>query len=260
MPAGLSVENGVLALADAWNHRVLLWHGLPRHSNQGADVVLGQADFVSGEANRGYPTPDAQTLNWCYGVAIHDGRLLVADTGNRRLLLWDHIPQRNGAPADLVLGQSDFTTRESQGMRWPHAVCVANGILVVADAGGGGVMAWRNIPQRNGTRCDFVIAEGALVDRPYGLAVLGRQLVVADAANSRLFGFDTQRFETGPCAVRLAGQRGIEDGGDNRWGAVARDSLCWPYAVSACASTLTIADSGNNRVLLWEAALDSPGI
>ncbi len=33
-----------------------------------------------------------------------------------------------------------------------------------------------------------------------------------------------------------------------------RDSLCWPYAVAACAGGLAIADTGNNRVLLWDVA------
>jgi len=33
-----------------------------------------------------------------------------------------------------------------------------------------------------------------------------------------------------------------------------RDSLCWPYNVATRGDTLVVADSGNNRVLLWEAA------
>jgi hypothetical protein len=33
------------------------------------------------------------------------------------------------------------------------------------------------------------------------------------------------------------------------------DTLCWPYSVAASGATVVIADSGNNRVLLWDAAL-----
>ena len=87
----------MLAVADAWNHRVLIWHGLPERSNQPADVVLGQADFDGALANRGADAPRADTLFWCYGVAIAGGRLFVADTGNRRVLVWDRIPTTNGA-------------------------------------------------------------------------------------------------------------------------------------------------------------------
>src|SRR6202012_1212731 len=104
--------------------------GYPTASNRSADVVLGQADFSSNLANRGANAPRADTLNWCYGVTIVDGRLFVADSGNRRVLMWDRIPMVNGVSADLVLGQRDFTTRDENagegagalGMRWPHGV------------------------------------------------------------------------------------------------------------------------------------------
>jgi hypothetical protein len=39
--------------------------------------------------------------------------------------------------------------------------------------------------------------------------------------------------------------------GDNGWRAPTRNSLSWPYGVSAQASLCVIADSGNNRVLIW---------
>ena len=33
--------------------------------------------------------------------------------------------------------------------------------------------------------------------------------------------------------------------------AVADDSLCWPYGLSAAGDLLAVADSGNNRVTFW---------
>jgi hypothetical protein len=89
---------------------------------------------------------------------------------------------------------------------------------------------------------------------PYGLAVQDNRLVVADTANSRLIGFDADILAMGVAATRIAGQRDFTEKGDNRWSRPARDSLCWPYGVAACDGTLVIADSGNNRVLVWEAA------
>ena len=278
VPTGVCAADGVLAVADAWNHRVLLWHGYPDATNRPADVVLGQADFRGGLANRGADAAGADTLNWCYGIAIAHRRLFVADTGNRRVLVWDEIPQTNGAPADLVLGQRDFATRDENagegagalGMRWPHGIAVANGMILVSDAGDNRVMAWRNMPRENGAACDFVLGQADVkgldhnraayyptagaMNMPYGLTMLGDRLVVADTANSRLLGFDLEDLAMGAPASRLAAQRGFTDKGDNRWGAAVRDSLCWPYGVAACGATLAIADSGNNRVLLWEAA------
>jgi hypothetical protein len=278
VPTGVAGDSRVLAVADAWNHRVLLWHDLPRTSNRMADVVLGQASFIESAPNRGESEPTAATLNWCYGVAIHDGRLFVADTGNRRVLMWERIPETNGAPADLVLGQRDFTSRDEGagkgtnpvGMRWPHAIAVVANQLFVADAGSSRIMVWDGSPDRNGMACDFVLGQqdttgsdhnrsrhdptASSLNMPYGLAVMSDQLIVADTANSRLVGFDVTRLDMGASAGRLAGQRTFSDKGDNRWQLASRDSLCWPYAVSACGAILAIADSGNNRVLLWDIA------
>jgi len=278
VPTGIAVGAGVLAVADAWNHRVLLWHEMPDQSGRPADVVLGQADFAGSLANRGALVAGADTLNWCYGVAIIGGRLFVADTGNRRVLAWDGIPESNGAPADLVLGQRDFSVRDENaggaakglGMRWPHALADADGRFFVADAGNSRVMVWDGLPQRNGAPCDAVLGQAdtegldhnrgayhptaASLSMPYGLCAQENRLVVADTANSRLLGFEIDAVAAGASATYLAGQRRFSDKGDNRWQAVARDSLCWPYGVDACGTTLAIADSGNNRILIWEAA------
>lgn len=219
VPTGVAVSGNWLAVADAWNNRVLLWHGLPTRHNQPADVVVGQPDFIStGE----------QTLKWPYGLAFHAGRLYVADTGHRRVLVWESVPQANGKEADHVLGA---------GMRWPHAIAAAGERWFVADAGASRVFSL-------GT------SMGDDLNMPYGLTVQSGALVVADTANSRLVGFD---LEGGP-ARRLAGQNAFNEKGENRWRAPARDSLCWPYGVAACGRTLVVADSGNNRVLLWDTA------
>jgi hypothetical protein len=278
VPTGVATVDGVLAVADAWNHRVLIWLDLPERANDPADVVLGQEDFTETHANRGSDYPGADTLNWCYGIAIEDGKLIVADTGNRRVLVWDTIPTRNGAPADLVLGQRDFTTRDENaggepgalGMRWPHGIALVDGGILVADAGNNRIMAWRKMPGANGASCDFVIGQANMrsvdhnraayyptprsLNMPYGLTVVGGHLVVADSANSRLLGFALAGLAMDEAATRLAGQRDFAAKGDNRWAAPVRDSLCWPYNVSACNDTLVVADSGNNRVLLWEVA------
>jgi NHL repeat len=279
VPTGVAAADGVLAVADAWNHRVLIWHDFPRTSNQPADIVLGQVDFADGLANRGADAPGADTLNWCYGVTIADGRLFIADTGNRRVLMWSRMPERNGAPADLVLGQADFACRDenaghgigASGMRWPHSIVLAGRALMIADAGNNRIMVWRSIPEVNGAACDFVLGQAgvthqeynaaayyptaATVNMPYGLARLGIHLVVADTANSRLIAFDADRLAMGAAATRLTGQHRFSDKGDNRWAPPCRDSLCWPYGISACGRHLVIADSGNNRVMLWETAL-----
>jgi hypothetical protein len=278
VPTGIAFGAGVLAVADAWNHRVLLWHGVPRSNAQPAEIVLGQADFSRNLANRGHSAPGADTLSWCYGVTIADGRLIVADTGNRRLLVWDKVPERNGAPADLVLGQTDFAARDDgggaapgpAGMRWPHGILVSNGGLCVADSGANRIMVWTQFPTTNGAPCDFVLGQddpsgidhnrgvwaptAASMNMPYAIARLGGRLVVADTANSRLIGFTAESLAMGVPGDTLSGQGGFALRGDNRWREPGRDSVSWPYGICCCDTLAVVADSGNDRVLLWESA------
>lgn len=50
----------------------------------------------------------------------------------------------------------------------------------------------------------------------------------------------------------MLGQPGFGPNGENHWTGVTRDSLCWPYGISLSGGRIAIADSGNNRVVLWE--------
>jgi hypothetical protein len=51
----------------------------------------------------------------------------------------------------------------------------------------------------------------------------------------------------------LAGQINFESKSENRdFGLPKRDSLNWSYGIKVCGNTAVIADSGNNRILLWK--------
>jgi len=280
VPTGLAACGDGLAVADAWNHRVLIWTRTPRDSFVAPDIVLGQADFVCGAANRGVDAPDADTMFWPYGVHWDGARLWVADSGNRRVLMWRGLPERNGQAADLVLGQRDCTCRDENGgaspnaasLRWPHAIATWRGRPCVADAGNNRVMVWNTVPDRDNAPCDHVLGQrdfglvdnnqslywpnAASLNMPYGIAATGDWLVVADTANSRLLGWHADDCRTGAPARALCAQPDFAAKGDNRWQLPARDSVCWPYGAAACGPHAVIADSGNNRVLLWRLAAE----
>ncbi len=277
VPTGVAAEKDVLAVADAWNHRVLIWRSIPDTNNQPADIVLGQPDFEQVQANRGGEVA-ANTLNWCYGVAFIDGKLLVADTGNRRVLIWNSLPRENGQPADLVLGQAEFACRDENagrdaglmGMRWPHGLAMLGEKLLVSDAGNNRIMVWNRMPDEPGIPCDFVLGQkdaqslehnrghylpsAQSLNMPYALAASEDWLIATDTANSRLIGWPAGGLEPDADAKGVAGQPDFTSKGDNRWQPPTRDSLCWPYGLSISGRIAVIADSGNNRVLLWELA------
>ncbi len=280
VPTGITACGKGLAVADAWNHRVLIWFDLPSANNTPADLVLGQGDFFGVDVNRGADSPSAQSLFWPYGIHWDRQRLWVADSGNRRVLMWNGLPEKNGQPADLVLGQRDFACRnENAGaepsafsMRWPHDLCLWRGRLSLADAGNNRIMVWDQTPLRNGAPCDHILGQNnallvdnnqslywptaATLNMPYGLASVGDWLLVADTANSRLLGWHSDDCATGAAARVLTGQIDFSAKGDNRWQLPVRDSLSWPYGLRACGNQVVISDSGNSRVVVWDLALE----
>ncbi|MGB3758077.1 MAG: hypothetical protein WBA07_17130 [Rivularia sp. (in: cyanobacteria)] len=280
VPTGICGCGEGLAVADAWNHRVLIWKTLPEDSNVPADLVLGQADFNSNQPNRGNSTAAANTLNWCYGVFYYQGKLFVADTGNRRLLIWHQLPEENGQPADVVLGQPDMESRDENGggsanassMRWCHDITVWDNNLVVTDAGNNRVMIWQGIPTENNAPCRVVTGQESFdlvemnqgvyfpkannLSMPYGVAATQDWLLVTDTANSRLLAWKKPQSILslqGADADLVIGQNNFHSKGENRdYGLASRNSLNWSYGVNVYNNMAVIADSGNNRVLLWK--------
>ena len=288
VPTGICACGPGMAVADAWNHRVLIWHQVPTASHVPADVVLGQADFTQNAPNRGSDETSGDRLHWPYGVFFHAGRLYVCDTGNRRVLMWDGLPTRNGQPADLVLGQADATTRNENGggsptaasMRWPHSLTLWQGNLVLADAGNNRLMIWRGLPSQDNAPCQVVLGQADFqavelnrgeyfpqdcsLNMPYGVTAAGNWLLTADTANSRLLGWyrpnlhelDWNQLHDAP-ADGLLGQTTYRQKGENRdYGSALKDSFCWPYGIQMDGDTAVIADSGNNRVMLWRLATE----
>jgi hypothetical protein len=213
-PTGLSgpetaaMAGGKLVVTDTNNNRVLIWNSIPTTSGQAADLVLGQMDFTTCTPNRGL-SADANTLNGPAGVWSDGTRLVVADSINNRVLIWNSIPTINDQPADLVLGQSNFTNvAANQGgataatMNFPYdGVYFNNTQLFVADSKNNRVLVWDNFPTISGTAADKVLGQpnpstvtagtsDIKMSAPGGIFLYGKQLIVGDTANSRYLIFN----------------------------------------------------------------------
>lgn len=273
LPTGVLVHEGRLVVADAWNHRVLVWDTVPERSDVAPDVVLGQPDAESVEENRGEGCGPLGFW-WPFGIAVVDGRFYVADTGNRRVLGWDGIPEPDEKPA-LVLGQPDTHQRdENRGelgpasFRWAHDIAGTADRLFVADAGNHRLLAWSPHPGGDGP-ADLVLGQPDFTSGgefpyqpqtptslrfPYAVAVdpVADRMVVADTANNRVLVWDGVPAASGAPADHVLGQPDFARNGENRWDLVAADTLCWPYGLCLHGDRLAVADSGNNRVVVWE--------
>ncbi len=178
--AGGDVVSGT-AVTRVSNHRALIYNNLSSFVPdpdaafpQGklcpacvgiADVVLGQDDFEVHD-----PHLSQSGLQNPTQVASDGNLLVISDTDNNRVLIWRQIPTTNNQPADVVLGQPDFTTNlpatTQAGMRGPQGVWIDNGRLYVADTVNGRVLVWNSIPAANGAPADMVLGQPDFDTRP----------------------------------------------------------------------------------------------
>jgi hypothetical protein len=287
LPTGLARVDDLVIVADGWNHRLVGFDAALEADDPEPVWVLGQPDLSSVTENAGGDVT-GHSFYWPFGVWWHDGWLWVADTGNRRVLGWHGLTGSGGTggsggsgfctrDADVVLGQPSSTERaENRGgdvaansFRWPHQLAVLDGILWVADAGNHRVLGW-NLPLERDRPADHVLGQPSFTTAhelphvpqgparlrfPYAVTAIGGDLVVADTANNRVLAWPSPSGVGGD-ADTVLGQYGFDPAGENRWSAVTPDSVCWPYGLASArddrqGELLAVADSGNNRVVLW---------
>jgi hypothetical protein len=268
-PIACAVSDGKLFVADYSNNRVLIWNSLPA-SNVAADVVVGQPDFTTGPAG----SISRERLFVPLDVTVVDGKLIVADRGNRRILIWESIPTTNGAPADLVVGQTDFTTSTSGLSRTevnsPNHVWSDGRRLVVGDNENDRVLIWNAFPTVNGQAADVVVgapnftaaatnvASATTFRGIAGVASDGISLFVTDIGSNRILTFRPFPTSNGAAAVGVIGQDSFtaiaandqnQDGVDD--GSPTERTLSNPSTIRVEGNRLIVADGDNNRLMIY---------
>lgn len=278
LPCGIAQIQGRLYVCDAWNHRVLIWNQIPGESDRPPDGVIGQADLTGELKNRG-GVIGPSGLDCPYGVGLIRGELAITDTQNRRVLVYKGVPASD-APARLVMGQDDFGSgEENRGtgpgprtFRWPHAIATIGDTTWIADAGNHRLLGWRKGTELTADADALAgqeepntawemphCAQGpARLRFPYSIASEAGVTLVADTANNRLLVYSGDLPDRGALAAGVLGQPSFDPGGENRWDSILPDTLCWPYGLALSGNRIAIADSGNNRVVLWTLPKSPP--
>ncbi|MEM9835820.1 MAG: NHL repeat-containing protein [Bacteroidota bacterium] len=275
-PSGLWSDGKRLIVCDAWNHRVLIWHTFPTQDGQAADVAVGQPSFEHNEPNVagiGAP-PTAQSLHWPYGVDSDGQRLFIADTGNRRVLVFDKIPTTNYAKADAVIGKKDFADRDYDHTQaiWPYSVKLGfQGELAITDTQYYRVLllpSWQESIKNETPTQPCIIGQETLegngqnqfrwfpeahtLNWCYDSCFYQGGLLVADTGNSRILHFKTLPTTNNHAADAILGQASFQVGIENRNSIHATpNSLYWPFHLSLEKNTLVAADTGNHRIVIY---------
>ncbi len=217
-PIGIATGNdGKVFISDTYNDRIRI-------------IEKGQVTTLAG-SSQGFSdgVGSAAKFDTPTGLAIWQDKLLVADSGNRRIrvvemdgTVWTLAGSGDGDLKDGLLPMASFVQ--------PSALTVdANGVIFVADGNTirriGGTMLPMVTTISSDSRGD---ADGhaarSSFNRPSGLAIASNgDLIVADSENQRVRRFSVQQ-PTGPGWIKL-GERKQENVGEFRDAAPAR----WPY-------------------------------
>lgn len=221
-PQQIVMHDGKMIVANYAANRILIYNAIPNDGSDQPDVVVGQPDFTSNGS-----ACDADSLNRPETVAVTpDGRLLVADGQNHRVLIWNSIPTVNGQAADVVIGQSNFTqctnndddqnsiadaAPTTRTLNAPGGLWTDGARLVIGDPNNNRVLILNSIPTTNFQPADLVLGQGSFT---------------RNAAND-----DTQDGVTDMATAR---------------------TMSSPYAgIHSNGTQLAVTDAGNNRVLIW---------
>lgn len=239
-PFGSIATNGSLTyLADTANNRVLGYLAPPTGVGTPASFELGQGDGSGTDFTGNAPGVGSTSLSAPSKVSVsNDDRLVVTDTGNNRVLVWNTLPTANTAP-DLVVGQPDFNSfhanqRQSAPtaatLNAPTAAVIANGALIVADRGNHRVLIWNSVPTAPNTPADVELGQAATRTTD--------GTTTSCTANTGTDGFC---FTTAVAAGDTAAS-----GANPPVPGLSAPSDLWTDGYK-----LLLSDSGNHRVLFW---------
>jgi sugar lactone lactonase YvrE len=267
-PSSVVVDrtNGKVYIAETGNNRVLRFaSGAALVNGAAAEGVLGQPDFTSSS-----PDTTASRMRYPLSVAIDNtGRLWVADSSNNRVLRFDSAASKpNGAPADAVLGQLDFTSAiqatTASHMFFPGGVAVdSSGYLWVADELSSRVLRFDDAANKlNGAPAEAVLGQpdfsnsaaattASAMYQPTAVAMdsAGR-LWVADSNNNRVLRFDSAAGKpNGAAADGVLGQPDFTSSA----AATTASAMNTPGGVAVdSANRLWVAEGTNNRALRFD--------
>ena len=230
-PETLSAGGGKLVVADSSNARVLIYKKIPKKNGQKPNIVLGQNNFTTcvllNNGTGASGSPSAANFSYPAGVWTDGTKLVVTDEDESRVLIWKTFPKTNFQPADIVLGQPNFTTNvinnngsnvtgspSAKNMNMPYDGVFSNGTqLFVDDQKNQRILIWNTFPTSNFQPADVVLGQpnftcgvanndgsgctggspsAANLSNPTGIVQIGNQLIVADGGNNRFLIYNGQ--------------------------------------------------------------------
>jgi hypothetical protein len=269
-PNALTSDGTRLLVCDRFNHRILIYSTLPTSDGASADIAIGQPDLVSGRYNNPGPV-SASTLGGPASLTRIGERLAVAEFENSRVMLWDTPPRAGTDLPSLVLGQPDFESfGQFENVPSPQSLCMPFSVqsdgtrLLVGEQCSRRVAIWNAPPTSIQQALDLVVGQPNPTSAEINTGGLsastfsngprahsdGMRLFAADPQNHRVLIWSSLPTTNGAPANVVLGQPDMTSSTLNNGGLDA-GALQRPTFVYVHGDQLFVADTGNNRVLVW---------
>ena len=174
-PVSIASDGNVLALTDRNNNRILIWNSIPS-SNIPPDLVIGQSNFdthMEGSSLSELDFPGQVSIS-------KDGKMLVADSNNDRILVWKNIPTNSGQSADFEINIDRLISTQGA---WPWGVWTDGTKLIIAVTSGGDngskILIWNSFPSSGSVRPDLSLKHNS-VGTPRGIVSDGNYILIGD--------------------------------------------------------------------------------
>jgi hypothetical protein len=275
---------GQLFIGDYGNNRVLGYNSLPTANNANADFVLGQPDFSTDVAL----ATSKGTHRGAEQVVAANGKLFVVDYSSHRVVIYNTIPTNGTAVQSVVVGQPDFNSITAlctdSSLHFPEAAAVtADGKLIAADSAHNRVLIWNTIPTADGQPANVVLGQfdfthcvandenhngladdatptARTLNNPTAVWTDGTRLAVADTNNNRVLiwnSMPTSSFQPADLVLGqslFTGMAFNDDTQDGTPDVTTGRTLRGPYGgIASNGVQFAVADSENNRVLIWNS-------
>ena len=218
---------------------VVIFDSVPVPGEDNTGIILGTSNFATAPdgscSANGMSSPET--------VSAGGDKLVVADAGHNRLLIWNSVPVVSGTAPDLVLGQYTFTTcanndddqdgssdgqPSARTLSYPSGVWTNGKQLLVNDYNNNRVLIWNTFPTENFQPADLVLGQpdfatayandtnndttgddpsAQTLSSPYdGIYSNGVQIFVADQGNNRMLIWNSWPAENRQAADIVLGQ------------------------------------------------------
>lgn len=151
---GLSVDDTAVYVSDSKANRILVYNRNNFAGKQMPDFILGQNSFettISGN--------NPNQLNYPGQVSSDGKHLAVADTDNRRILIWDLPITENGQQPSIIWDSNSMKGFSPFTLNLPKGVFIYDERLFVSDTGNNRVLIWSKLPKNSNDKPDIVLGQ-----------------------------------------------------------------------------------------------------